>query len=328
MRSRHSYRLHLGLIAVFCLISSVATLLVYRHFKQTQDVIFGATISSVYADELGVDVFDVYQTLLDSGLRNVRIPIYWSKTEQAQGFYDWSVPDRLLDLSAKYGAHVTLVVGQKVPRWPECFIPDWVSDSSRPEALKNFIRVSMNRYNDRVEVTRWQIENEPFLQFFGECPPFDPGLFTEEIDLARSLTKKPIQVTASGEMSTWVPEALLGDMVGTSLYRETWNPNFGYVFYPFSPAFYSIKKLAILGVPLVVSELQAEPWFFTGWRNRTLNDWYESFSEKDLKNNIDFARRTGIKEVYLWGAEWWYLLAKSGDDRLLRTAQEVWLESK
>lgn len=328
MRPKHSYRLHLGLAAILCLLFAILFFWFLNQKNQHESkVVFGATISSVYAEDLGVNVEDVYTELLEAGLRNVRIPIYWDHVEQDEGIFDWTVPDKLLDLSAKYNAKVTLVVGQKVPRWPECFIPDWVTDTLREESLKDFIRASITRYNNRPEVVRWQIENEPFLVFFGECPSFDPGFFTDEVSLARSLTKKPIQITASGEMSTWVPEALIGDIVGTSLYRETWNDYFGYFMYPLSPSFYSLKKLSLLGVPVIVSELQAEPWFFTGFRNRPLADWYESFSAEDLQKNVNFAKQTGIEEVYLWGAEWWYLLHKSGDDRLLNTAKEVWSET-
>jgi len=41
-----------------------------------------------------------------------------------------------------------------------------------------------------------------------------------------------------------------------------------------------------------------------------------------FKRNIDFAEKTGLKEFYLWGGEWWYWLkTKQNND-------EIWQEVK
>lgn len=317
MFKRHTMRFHVGLcLAVIFFTLCFVGLWQYRR-QHASTVVFGATVSSVYAESLGVDVVEMYTDLLASGLHKVRLPLYWNHIETQEGVFDWTIPDALLDASATYGAEVTLVVGQRVPRWPECFVPDWVTDTTRQEALQRFLQESLTRYASRPEVVRLQIENEPFLSVFGDCPPFNTKEFTEEIALARAISDKPIQITASGELSSWIPEVLLGDVLGISLYRETWNPHIGYVLYPFSPIFYAARVSTLIHRPVVISELQAEPWFYIDVHQRPLEDWYASYTNTDLRRSIQFARQTGVSEVYVWGVEWWYALAQRGDTRLL-----------
>ena len=39
--------------------------------------------------------------------------------------------------------------------------------------------------------------------------------------------------------------------------------------------------------------------------------------------NLKFVEDSNLPEAYLWGAEWWYLLKKNGDERLWNVAEEV-----
>ena len=32
-----------------------------------------------------------------------------------------------------------------------------------------------------------------------------------------------------------------------------------------------------------------------------------------FRDNVEFARRVGFPEVYLWGVEWWYWIREKGD---------------
>ena len=40
---------------------------------------------------------------------------------------------------------------------------------------------------------------------------------------------------------------------------------------------------------------------------------YKSMNMDTFRNNIDFARRVGFPEVYLWGVEWWYWIRDRGN---------------
>ncbi len=59
---------------------------------------------------------------------------------------------------------------------------------------------------------------------------------------------------------------------------------------------------------VVISELQAEPWFFEDIANKKPEEWYDIFTKEMMQSNVDFAEETGLDEVYLWGVEWWYYL--------------------
>jgi len=41
-----------------------------------------------------------------------------------------------------------------------------------------------------------------------------------------------------------------------------------------------------------------------------------------LKKNIEFAKKTGLKEFYLWGGEWWYWMKEK------QGRPELWEEVK
>ena len=290
--------------------------------------IFGVTFSTVYADQLNIDKQEAYQAIVeDLGVRNVRLPVYWSEVENQKGDYDWSSIDWLMNYSEDNDVNIIMAIGSKVPRWPECFIPDWVekmSDVYRQAESMNFIKKVVLRYKDSPALTRWQIENEPFFPF-GECPTTNVQAFFEEVEFVRGLDDHPIQVTVSGEMEPWNRAGSVADVLGVSMYRITWNDLFGYWFFPITPEFYRVRaKLVSPYVEkVIISELQAEPWFPEPIENRSLDEWYTAFDAEIFEKNIDFAERTGLSEVYLWGAEWWYLLRENGDSRLWDVGREV-----
>lgn len=290
---------------------------------------FGVTFSSVYAEELGLDTEKVFTEILqDLDVRLVRLPVYWSEVEHEEGVYDWSEVDALMVLAQSSGVDVTMVVGQKVPRWPECFIPTWalqLSDEARHEAVLSFIEVAIDRYKDSPSLYRWQVENEPFFPF-GECPDIDSASVMREVELVRlEDPHHPIQMTTSGELEFWWQTATQADVVGFSLYRVTWNDVFGYFTYPLSPWFYRLRSMIVdvFVDDIIVSELQAEPWFSAPIETRSMGEWYEVFSVDQFEENVAFASEVGVSEVYLWGAEWWYLLKESGNSSLWNAAKDL-----
>jgi hypothetical protein len=145
------------------------------------------------------------------------------------------------------------------------------------------------------------------------------------VDLVRSLDERPIQVTVSGELGPWRDAAQAADILGISMYRQTWNDVFGYFIYPLTPAYYFFRAQLVQDdvSQVIISELQAEPWFSDTIQSRPFADWYESFTSEMLEQNVSFAREVGVAEAYLWGAEWWYALKQVGEDRLWETAKHI-----
>ena len=189
----------------------------------------------------------------------------------------------------------------------------------------------IERYKDFENITLWQVENEPFLPFFGKCPPgsIDSQLVDQEIAQLKKLdSSRPIMVTDSGELSLWHQAAKRSDVFGTTLYRIIYKPPIGYFKYPLGPNFFRIKALFIKLLAhqknVIISELQAEPWGPKWITEMLIEEQYKSMNPEKLKEIVEYARKTGFPEAYLWGAEWWYWLkVKHQDDRMWETAKEI-----
>jgi hypothetical protein len=213
---------------------------------------------------------------------------------------------------------IVLVAGRRLPRWPECHDPSWIKDMNSIEVDQRqlkFVETVTRRYVNNPDIIYWQVENEPFLDTFGICPAPNEALLKEEIKLVRQLTVKPILVTDSGELSTWLSISRSGgDILGTTLYRVVYNPTIGY-FRWFTPPFFYwfraqlIKKISPLE-RVIVAELQAESWHKANENlaGMTLAQHNESMGLNQFKENISFTRRAGFDEAYLWGVEWWYFM--------------------
>lgn len=178
--------------------------------------------------------------------------------------------------------------------------------------VKDYVATFVKRYKDSKAVAGWQVENEPFFSF-GDCPWQPNGDFlrsevamVHEIDPAHS-----VMVTDSGEFSLWWGAASIGDKVGSTMYRRVWfsDPWNTYVTYPFPPIYYARRAWVLrtfFHKEVVNSELQAEPWGPKLYYDLDIAEQMKTMDMTQFRANIDYARRTGLKEAYFWGAEWWY----------------------
>lgn len=297
--------------------------------KANKEAQLGVTFSYRYAKDIGLNWQGAFiATLDDLKAKKIRIPVYWDLVESQRGQYDFSAIDWQLNEAAKRNAEIILVVGQKVPRWPECAIPQWAAqdDQIRKRELLRFIDLTVERYKNHPEIKFWQVENEPFLNF-GICPALDTNLLDLELALVRAKdpTRKVI-VTDSGELSLWISAAKRGDIFGTTMYRYVWNKKVGYYNYPIGPRFFHFKhwlaKTFSDQKNFIVIELQGEPWV-AGWTTSVpLEQQFASMNDVRLVDNINFARKTGFSEIYVWGVEWWYWV------KVNQNHPEVWDTAK
>ena len=282
-------------------------------------IVWGTTFSKYFANEMGLDWRAAYKAIInDLKPKKIRLIANWNAIEREQNLYDFADLDWQVGEAAKNHIPIILVVGEKAPRWPECYIPGWASSMSSEEKnleLNSYIREVILRYRDSPAIEMWQVENEPFLNF-GECRRRTVEEMQSEIAVVKAIDSRLVLITDGGELGLWKPAANLGDVFGTTMYRRVYpkiiGPIFGLIDYPITPNYFRLKETVIRQFTnkpdqqYIVIELQGEPWS-PKYLNITPIDWQlKNFSPQYFSETIDFAKATGFETYYLWGAEWWY----------------------
>jgi hypothetical protein len=189
------------------------------------------------------------------------------------------------------------------------------------------ISKTVSNYQNHTSIIAWQVENEPFFPF-GECLWVDKEFLKKEIALVKSIDgqKRPVVISDSGEGSFWIAAAKLGDIVGTTMYRKVWSTQLKtYINYIFPPVFYWRKAELIkkfFNKKVICVELQTEPWGPKLLYYSPLKEQEKTMNISQFKENIEFAKKTGLDEFYLWGGEWWYWL------KTKQNQPEIWNEAK
>jgi len=292
--------------------------------------IFGVTFSKFFAENFGLDWKKTYEAIFnDLGIREVRIPVYWSEIEPEKDQWNFDDIDWQLKKAQEYNAKVILAIGRKLPRWPECHEPVWVQNQSlnlKSQNLLEYIRKVVERYGDNPAVWAWQVENEPFLPF-GECHLLGKEILDEEISTVKNISSKPIIITDSGEFGIWLPAAKRANIFGSTLYRYVYNEFFGYITYPLPPSFFRLKqgllKLFLGQKPTIVTELQAEPWMTKMLYETSVEEQYKHFNPDRFKLILRYIKGTGFDTFYFWGVEWWWWLKQNGHPEMWNLAKET-----
>lgn len=295
---------------------------------------YGVTWSSPYAWSLGLDPNEgLRQVLDDLGVRRFRIPVYWTDAERIQGTYDFTIVREQLDEIAKRNGRAIVAVGARLPRWPECWVPEWakmVDEKTRRSVQLSYVRAAYEVFKDHPAVGAWQVENEANFTLYVDCPGLDRDLVIEELRYVRSEEAKrkeprPVYTTDSGELSLWISWRGEVDGLGVSLYRAVTNPWLGVIRYWFIPPWAYDRKASIARLfidNVFVSEFQMEPWSDHPLPNTSLEDQFKTLSIEQMRKNFLYAERLQMPAVDFWGAEWWYWM-KTKKER-----PEFWQEAK
>jgi hypothetical protein len=125
------------------------------------------------------------------------------------------------------------------------------------------------------------------------------------------------------------------DEFGVSIYKRVWGaPPGRYVEYPFPAWFYAFlagTQKILTGKNMIVHELQAEAWppNLKQIPEVSLAEQNKSFNAERFSSRLQFVEGTGMHEVYLWGAEYWYYrLVHEHDDTVWNVAKQAFHEAE
>lgn len=327
-------------IILIILTATVVALLLWLAYKPIpEQITYGMSFNTMYATELGLDWQETYNAIIDElGVRDLRLAAHWPMVEPAPGEYNFVELDYQVQVAEQVGATVILAVGRRLPRWPECHVPQWareLTSEKRNEAQLAYMTAVVERYRDSHAVIKWQVENEPFLSVFAfeHCGPLDEDFLADEVALVRSLDDtRPILVTDSGNLGTWRGAFRHGDVFGTSVYVHFWNPDLGQ-FRTILPAwFYRVKEKTMFLLygtrPTMLIELSAEPWLVAPIVEVSLAVQYTQMNIEKFEDILSYAVDTRYSEQYLWGAEWWYWLHLQEESGMWNRGKELFPASQ
>lgn len=314
----------------------------YQLHHRNDPTELGVSYSIKYADELGIDWKQGYLALLDEvGIKRLRLMSYWDLHEPANDEFMFDDLDWQIDQATRHNATVTLALGQRQPRWPECHVPRWLDaldNNSKQAQLLEYIEEVVTRYRDNPTVVSYQIENEAANRLFGECPEYDPAFLEKEIELIRSLDPTATIITnVSNQSGTpMFGPVKMADAVGFSIYKnahfDAFGQQNGWSFWYVPSQWHSLRAAivdGVVGADTFVHELQAEPWGPQATVNLSDDEQAKTMNPEQLLTNVAFAQQTGMKEIYLWGGEWWYWrLTEFDDEKLWQTVKDVYAASE
>lgn len=302
----------------------------WRH--RNEPTVVGATFISSYANYFGLEPQETLDAMInDLGVKHLRLVSYWDHAEHIKDNYDFSELDWQFKMAEENGAKVSLAIGLRQPRWPECHMPDWATNMPKAQwqaELEDYMRVVIARYKDSPALESYQLENEFFLKAFGLCIDHDRERLVREYDLVKSLdSEHPIIVSRSNNAVGWPVYDPTPDEYAVSVYKRVYDKTFSkkYFEYPFPSSFYGmlagISEIT-KGRNLFIHELQAEAWGSKDIIELSIEEQNKTMDAQKLSERIDYGLQTGMKRVDLWGPEYWYWRkTKMNDDSLWEAAK-------
>jgi hypothetical protein len=329
------------MLIIFAAVIIVILAVVFCYFfigktPVSKNITWGVDFSQMQAESLGLNWKEAYLAIInDLGAKNIKLHTQWDWVEGKEGNYYFDDIDWQLAQVKSKGVKIIYVVGLKSGRWPECHMPAWAnnfSEQQQQNEILEYIKQVVLRYKNNSTIINWQVENEPLFNF-GQCPSWyykNDNFLKAEVNLVKSLDpSRKIIISDSGEQSTWFGAAQIGDIVGTTMYREVYahvTQNFGFHIDSFlSPITYWHKAQLVkelYGKDVICIELQAEPWASKPFSAVSLDEQAKTMNLDIFNKNVEYAKETGLDKFYFWGVEWWYWMKDK------QNQPQIWNEAK
>lgn len=293
----------------------------YIQSNKDKPTTIGATFTADYARYFGLNPEETMNAIItDLGIRHFRLVSYWDMGEPKPDVYDFSDLDWQFKLAEETGSSVSLSIGLRQPRWPECHMPKWAEAMPMTEwepKLNDYMKVVMERYKNSPALESYQLENEFFLDVFGICPDHSRDRLVREYNYVKSIDNtRPIIVTRSNNALGFPIGDPQADKYGVSVYKRVWDKTISkrYVEYPFPDWFYGFLAgggKILTGKDLFVHELQTEAWLpdngdFMMNDINSIPEQNKSLNAERLADRIKYGEGSGMKQIDMWGVEWWY----------------------
>lgn len=322
-----------SLIIVFMVSCMYATARWYIWQNSHKPLRVGVTFIPRYARYYDLDPKQTMRALIDElNIKQFRLVSYWDESEPEQGKYDFTDLDWQFKYAEEANAKVSLAIGLRQPRWPECHMPIWANNMPKEQwqkELKKYMQVVIERYKNSPALQSYQLENEYFMEVFGECPDFSRNRLVDEFNFVKQIDQDHPVIISRSNNAVGIP---IGnprpDMFGVSIYKRVWDKTVTkrYLEYPFPAWFYAFLAGAgkiITGKDMIIHELQAEPWAPTETKIASLAEQDKSLNPERLRGRFSYGEATGMREMYLWGVEWWYWRkVKFNDNDIWDTARQ------
>ena len=293
---------------------------------------FGVSFSVKYARELNLDWKECFTALVDDlGVKRLRLMSYWDEIESERGSFDFNDLDWQVKQCEKKEVAVTMCLGLRQPRWPECHPPTWARMLNEDElklAVVEFNNRVMERYKDNPAIISWQLENEALNRGIGTCIDYNRDRLKREYTAVKAMDASR-NVLMSTSNSVGLP--LLGpipDIVGFSIYRSQYDYEKNRYTFSKTPAIFQRLRAGVIRLFLrkkvVIHELQTEPWGPKATVELSDEEQAISMNPERFRAVIEYAENTGIEYMDLWGGEWWYWRKTvRNDNRMWQAAAEL-----
>ncbi len=327
-------------LIVFCVGSMYGIAQWYIASSRQQPLQLGATFIPDYAESFGLDPQDTLKaTITDLGVKRLRLVSYWENGETKRGTYDFSFLDWQFKMAQEHGVKVSLAIGLRQPRWPECHIPAWAEKIPKsqwePELMK-YIAAVVDRYKNNPALDSYQLENEFFLKVFGICPDFSRDRLVAEYNLVKQHDPHHTLVVSMSNNAIGTPVGQpTPDMWAISVYKRVWDKTITkrYFEYPIPAWYYAFRAGWVKitrGHDSFIHELQAEAWPAADMaiQDAPIAEQNKSLDAKRLKDRFKYGRATGMRTIDLWGVEWWYWRkVKLNDPSLWDVAKDAYSQA-